>query len=82
MYSYQKCYLKAKLNRVSILIQVVNVFLFFEPKPSRKSYGCLNPYSGGKCIPMGLSFFLLFFNIMVSILIQVVNVFLLARGMC
>ena len=49
------------------------------PKSYNDSYGvslCLNPYSGGKCIPIPVEHPVPFKHPQVSILIQVVNVFL------
>jgi len=56
MYSYSaQCVSLVFLTKVSILIQVVNVFIcnLVISKSFNDSYG-LNPYSGGKCIHMCL----------------------------
>jgi len=37
---------------VSILIQVVNVFIFNSANTRKNNEESLNPYSGGKCIHM------------------------------
>ena len=55
MYSYQNSTTTGVLIKVkvSILIQVVNVFLYSKRRVFRRPrWECLNPYSGGKCIPI------------------------------
>ena len=63
---------------VSILIQVVNVFIFKTYLMLKEFDKGLNPYSGGKCIHMVLISYTKETVVTVSILIQVVNVFLYA----
>jgi len=82
MYSYNyeiKAFLIAFM-KVSILIQVVNVFLYETYVRYKQFKICLNPYSGGKCIPIYLLNAFSLQMLSVSILIQVVNVFLLFEG--
>jgi len=56
MYSYRVLSLWTRsYNRVSILIQVVNVFLYHACFHERTQETSLNPYSGGKCIPINAS---------------------------
>jgi len=53
MYSYNlKIKAMSKQSLVSILIQVVNVFLFYDLVLKGGRLYSLNPYSGGKCIPI------------------------------
>ncbi len=64
-------------NSVSILIQVVNVFILGFERGGNVILGAgLNPYSGGKCIHIESSLKINWGATIVSILIQVVNVFI------